>query len=193
MYIIANPTNREIVISDLKLSLSPRQSRDLHEAKLPIPPEKSKDLEFCKKKGLIKVLRQDSDNKISSPTQVLPQKEVIIKEKEVIKNVVNTDDIKNIIQQEIQKVVEKINTQSVKNDQNDILQQILSKMNEISKPISNQNDVYIEGQIDEETLQKIHVKTLNKITQNVSGNVECNDDKINDTVSKNISELEGLL
>jgi hypothetical protein len=196
MFIVANPSKREVVISDLNLVIPPHQSRDLHQLDLPIPPEKSKDLEFSRIKGYITIVKKDvvvSVGPVSQPPPSSPP-QIVIHEKEIL----DKEHIAQTIREEIQKSLQNQKTEQSSNPQNnDILNEILKKLNNISSKNNNIDNISEDKQegIDEETLKRIHAKAVDKMVKNVEvSSLEYEEKDVKDTsVSKNISELEGLI
>jgi len=63
MYLIANVTDKSISISDLNITMKPKQAFDLHLMSLKIRPEDSKNLKEARKLGWVKILKKDVDQK----------------------------------------------------------------------------------------------------------------------------------
>lgn len=204
MYIVANPSKNEVSLTDLGISIPPHKSVDLHEIKVLIPPEKSKHLEIAKKKGFLKVIRQDVIISVSSDEEKKPAKE---------NPSINQNELTKAIREEIQKTLSnsntKVQTEEGKNDKNAlVLEEILKKLNQLSSLSSdNKNNSNsksstgvddqgeLENNIDDEILSSIHKKAVEKMTKNVErSSLEYEKQNIQDSsVAKNISELEDLL
>jgi hypothetical protein len=192
MYIVANPSKKEVVISDLKLVIPPHQSRDLHSLDLPISPEKSKDLETSKRKGYIKVIKQDvilTVGQVMGPPPELPTQQIIIHEKEVV----DKEYMAQTIRDEIQKSFSNQKSEQFPVQNNDLLNEIIKKLDNILN--KNQKEDGPEEEIDEKILTKIHAKVVDKIVKDVEiSSLEYDQKNIKDiSVSKNISELEDMI
>jgi len=194
MFIVANLSHSEIVISDLKLSIPPKQSRDLHALKLPIDPDRSKDLGESLRKGYLKIVKKDVP-----VAAVQPEKEVIVKEviREVPKETLDQEKLISAIREEVQKQLKMVQVQS--SPSNDILGQILAKVNSLasvgpSGVTIKEEQLDPDNQVDQELLKIIHSKAVDKIVKNVQGSVELEQKQETDTsISSNISELEELI
>ena len=197
MFLITNRSGKEIVVADLGLSISPKQAFDLDAMKLKInPPDKSKDLQICIKRGWIKVLKSDRKKKRK---QVKEQNEV---SHSIDKKML--DAIRDTLRDEIKQQIGAI-TQS--QPQHTKIDQVLSSLTQLikqGKPLTNevikevvveQNQITQDEQvsIDEDTLSEIHARAVNRITQGIEGEIEYKHQQIKSDISNQVSELEDLI
>ena len=62
MYLIANASRNEIALSDLGITLKPKQAIDLHKVKTLIPPERSDNLRLAARRGKVKILHREESS-----------------------------------------------------------------------------------------------------------------------------------
>jgi hypothetical protein len=189
MYFIVNTTSSEVIISDLYLSIKPKQGFDLDSPKikrtLKIPYLDSKDLSIAIKKGIVKVIANKSS------------KQEVVEDK----NSQNLDDIKKMIQEVIK---ENLPTQI---DQSQIIA-LLEKTHKLIESKTQVSTVYVSTPanpnliqdendgVDEKTLNKIHAQSVDKLVKNAKNKIEEEEtlQKVDKTdITKNVSELEELL
>jgi len=192
MFLVANTTNRAIIINELNLSLGVKQAIDLHKVNLAMNPDKSGELRVYIKSGSIKVLKQDS------------KKSKKIKDsKKIVNNTINTID-----QEELVKSIAAMVKQEVSN-QNKDNQEIMKAISGLSSLVKNQKStVIVQGQsqdevvskkkreeldLDQETLVQIHKRSMDNMTKKAEGNLEYEDQEItDDTMEEDLSLLEDL-
>ncbi len=182
MYLIVNTTQNILTISDLKVQLEKHQMVDLDKwSKLPMRPEDSKDLEFCRRNGSIKIMKNDRQT-----PAILPQE---IKETSQI----NEEKIASSLIGPLQEFIKSEMAKQAPSDNSQILNAIGQLQSMIGKN-SNQNNQVIEVDVDEDKMVEMHAKTMNKITKNISGELSHNsENKEDSSISNNVDELEGLL
>ena len=189
MYIVANITNNTISLSDLNLTIPPNQSRDLHQLKLDIKPEKSEHLKIAIGKKYLKVIKRDMKAKKHSenvqPTQSSMDEKSLTK----------------IIREELKGL--KSNTEPPKEvNQNEVMQQMLIMMQQMKDMVKNQqssgvkNDSYDVDydDIDLEQLSKIHAKAVKKLTENVENSIDYEKETTKDSnLASRADELSDIL
>jgi len=186
MYLIANASRKEIVISDLGLTLSARQAIDLHKINTQIPPEKSKDLQKAKRHGAIKILHQEE-----SPKTITKEKETIIREPFDRDGLLK--DIKGLLEEEINK--------KISSSQNANNVQITEMLNMMQKFVAKNQDVAgstveesSDTDIGQGRLVDIHSRSLNTMSKEVLGAKLTGDEEVKDSrLSDNVDELSGML
>jgi hypothetical protein len=195
MYLIANSSRSEITISDLGISLNPRQAMDLHKIKSIDEINKSKNLKSAISSGSIKILHKDEVVSKEEKTEVIVQnqfdKEGLLK------------DIKELLAKEVDEKIKKVNDIQEKNNasQNDklfvLLQAIQENLSKNSTPISegkNQNIDIDDISISSDKIIEMHSKAIEKMSKNVETNIISPERKIEDkNVAKNADELDNLI
>lgn len=193
MFFIINKTKHTIAISDLKLSLGPRQGVDLDRIVSRETSNKSKLLKKLSKKGIIFIQRKDEENKnIKIESHIDNSEKFDIKElkkefREGIKGLSN----------ELKKQSNNNNSIS-KNDLQELITQMMSMMQQ------NQTGVrYIEREkeneeedvkMDENILTDIHARAVKDLTKDSKmGSINYKKEEIDDNLEDNIDELENLL
>lgn len=173
MFLITNISSSEISISDLGITIYPKQVIDLHKIETKILPDRSKDLTLAINKKCIKIIEKD----VTEPIVI---KEVKNDNKELF------EGLKDIISSEIQKQL----GGKVQNNNSD-LNNIISQLSNIIQKTKPEENIYSE--IDEDKLTEIHKKASIKMSQNTENSVEYIEEKIINKSVNDISELENLL
>jgi len=185
MYFIVNKTKSELQISDIKISLGPRQAMDLDKAIDRRKSDRSKDLDLAIKKGVIQV-------KQKTPTDT-----PIVISSEENSNDKNIDSIKKDLSEEIKNQFEALKSQLVNNNSNNndfsqIINQLQDVLNEKSNFRYKSEDE--DDTINNEQLLDIHARSIDKKLKDIKSNkVKYDRQEVNDDLGDNISELEGLL
>jgi len=189
MFLVANATQRDIIINELNLHLGVKQAIDLHKVNLAMNPDKSGELRANISSGSIKVLKQDS------------KKSKKIKESKKITN--NTIVNNTIDQEELVKSIAAMVKQEVDNQTKDN-QKIMQAISGLSSLVQNQKNTVIiqDGQsvvegtkkkenldLDDEVLVQIHNKSMNRMTEKAEGNLEYEDQEITDDTMKDDLDL----
>lgn len=188
MYFIVNKTKSELQISDIKISLGPRQAMDLDKVIDRSKSDRSKDLDLAIKKGVIQV-------KQKTPTET----PIVINSQN--NDTSNIDNIKKDLSEEIKnqfndlknQLINQGSNQSQNNDFSQILNQLQSVLNN-----KNTNNYYEsedqDVKINDEQLLDIHARSIDKKLKDIKSNdVKYDKQKVDDDLENNISELEGLL
>lgn len=187
MYFVVNTTDRELMISDLNISLGPRKAMDIEKLKPRYIIEESKDLKTCIKTKRIQV-RHDS-------------KLIDSQKADQVEGQTNDDQInqiKNVIANEIKQQLSGFKGQS--SGDNTEIMSILNKLTEafekgtvpiISKVESSSTDH--EDNIDEERLSEIHARKMQKLSKNTNSRFTHEEKKSADSVADRVSELDDLL
>ena len=203
MYFIVNNKKNEIVISDLKLCLGPRQAIDLDKIFKREQIEYSKDLKLSVKKGIV-TIRQKTPSGNEHQNTIINSNSGIGSE--------DIDKIKNELTKEIRDGIGSIrndleykdtNKQNIPVNPNleiyelkDMLYQLTTVVGNLSKnsKLDDKNkELEEDNDIDNLALNEIHKRAVNKMTKNVLGSVEGMELEELDSVEDNVSELENLL
>ena len=184
MYFVVNGTQQQIIISDLKLNLGPKQATDLdiHFGREQL--ERSRNLKSLIAEGKIQVKRKDDVNK------VVPQ--IIEKESSNI----DVDKMKK----EISDVVKDTISKSMPQQQPFNMEELIKTLSEMMKNNNTgQPSIKInteqEVEMDDKILADMHSRVVEKIVKDVKTSdisyIEGKGEAEN--INKNVSELEGLL
>lgn len=192
MFFIVNVTKNTICISDLSISLGPRQATDLDERIDRWKVEKSKDLKSLIKTGRIKI--KHKDGYVSKESAAVPEKD----------NSDFLDSLKQDINSQIQRGIADLKDSIKGNGQPEpsnneellaMMQNLIQQVSKNNQPINNvvQNQVE-EEDMDENVLSNIHAKSMDKRTKNLeAGNLNYIAEEVDNSIDNNISELENLL
>jgi hypothetical protein len=179
MFLIANIIGDKISISDIGITLQPRQAIDLHRVKTLIDPERSKDLTLAARKGAIKIIHKDT-----------PDKEIVKIEnnKEMFNKEELLNDVHKILRDEIKQQLSNMPISSSN-------EQVLNAIEQFKELLKNKNVEKVdEKDISPEKLVNIHTKVMEKMSKNVEGNISQDEEKTQgNSLKNNISELENLI
>jgi len=203
MYFIVNNKKNEIVISDLKLCLGPRQAMDLDKIFKREQIEYSKDLKLSVKKGIV-TIRQKSSSGTEHQNVIINSNSAIGSEDiEKIKNELTKEirdgigSIRNDLEhQEGNKQILPVNPNLEMSELKNMLSQLTSVVGNMSKnsKIDDKNkELEEEDDIDGFAMNEIHKRAVNKMTKDVLSSVEGMELEELDSVEDNVSELENLL
>ena len=192
MYFVVNKTKSTVVISDLGLSLGPRQASDLDERFGREKAERSRELKKAIKAGYIGIKVKDPIIPKVQPTQVVDTEK--IKQSVLL-------DIKNDIRDEIKKgmngigagISESFLTKSLESLAQNILetQGSANFAQNFKKAVSESE---IDVPINEEMMADIHARAVDKITDNIDEmHIEYAKKEVEDSVKDNADELDSLL
>ncbi len=189
MFFIVNKTKQVIAINDIGIILGPRQAVDLDRQISREKSEKSKELQYAKKKGLIEVRIKDG-KKPDNPALKSKQPDSLDSfKKEII------EEMKEALSQQAQP-----STPSgiSKDDLKEFAKEIINSM-------PKQETVVIQGQlqevkteeeveVDSDVLSEINARAVSKMVKgtDVSG-IKYKEEVKKDDIMCNIDELEQLL
>lgn len=183
MYLVANVTGREIVISDIGLSMSPKQAFDLDRIELKSSPERSKDLAVCIQKGFIKVVKSDRGKKKSEHT-------IPILDKNIVK------EIKEALREEIK---DQLSSQK-KAEEDPRMSKILLALGQLlqngsiissgGKNLPPKEDVL---SIDDKVLNEMHARAVDRLSKQATGDIHYKEEQVDSDIGEQISELEELM
>jgi len=203
MYFIVNKTIQSVILADLKqLELGPHQAIDLDKLHDRHVLDNSKDLSHAIKQGLIQVRQKTNQNHNEEPVQ----------EKEAVQQL-NTEDIKADLRKEFQSQIGELTNalkDSVANPElMSVLQQLKSAISEgqftqqtivkeketiVERPVAGAEiSTGVDDTLDPKIAGKIHAKAVDRLAKESKGKVTYQQDKIADSVEKNVDELDGLL
>ena len=195
MFFIINKTKRNIIISDIKVSLGPRQAIDLDKMIDRDISDKSKDLKKAVNGGTISIKRKDGTPKIKQKekkqsTDLDDLKKDLVKEiregiKEASKTLAKELSVpsQNITTDDLTKVMKEVML-SMPQSSNSII------MKEVERKMGRDEDV----QLSDDILADIHARAVNEMVKEAkSGNVNYREEKVEESIDNNVSELEGLL
>ncbi len=190
MFLVMNNTKNNIVISDINTLIPPNKAVDLDKTVGREKAESSQNLRDAIRSRFIKVVSKDSHNSVINTVTVEKHNS----------DSVSTDDMRKLIAEEMAKHFNSTPTNN-NNQSNDILK-AMQMLQDITKNLSSQHlqaqsrtDVVEEDSgIDEKTLADIHAKSVDRLVgKKLEGSIQMEEKKEKDTISKNISELDGLL
>lgn len=189
MFFIVNKTKSIVSITDINITLGPRQAVDLDKLMSRDKSEASKMLKAANKKGHIDIRIKDGGkaSKVSSPPK--------------IEN--NFDDFKKEMLEEMKRLLSQKQQFSpqqglCKDDLAEFANQIISNIPKSETAIIQGRSQEIrtddEVEIDEKALGEMNKRVVNKMVENVeSGELRCKEEKQENDLENNVSELEGLL
>lgn len=193
MFFIVNKTKHTIAISDLKLSLGPRQGVDLDKIMSRGISNKSKLLKRLSKKGIIFIQRKDEENKN-------------IKIESHIDNTDKSDiqELKKEFREGIKELTNELKKQSnndnsiSKNDLQELVTQMMSMMQQnqtVVRYIEREKESEEEDvKMDENVLTDIHARAVkNLIKDSEMGSINYKKEKIKNNIDDKVDELENLL
>jgi hypothetical protein len=186
VYFIVNTSNKDIVVSDMGLTIKVKQGLDLDNKNIKLLKSynESGDLKIAIQKGLVKITgknnkQKEEKKKEEKPSNDLDKIREIIKE-ELGKNKSNSSDNK------ILELLEKTNKLLEISPRQTINDNVI---------IIDKNNIEEENDINESTLNKIHAKRVNQLIKGSENNIRNeNNETVDDpSISDNISELSNLL
>jgi len=187
MFLIANSRRGEITISDLGISLNPRQALDLHKIKSPEEINNSQNLKSAIASGAIKVLHKDE-------IIIKQEKQEVIVQNSFDKNEL-LNDIKDLLSKEVDDKLKEIT-----NTNNDklltLLQSIQENLSKNSTSIVEKKEITgIENiSVNADKIIEMHSKAMEKLSKNVEVNIISPEEKVIDkNVSNNADELDNLI
>jgi len=207
MYFIVNNKKNEIVISDLKLCLGPRQAMDLDKIFKREQIEYSKDLKLSVKKGIV-TIRQKSSSGTEHQNVIINSNSAIGSEDiEKIKNELTKEirdgigSIRNDLEhQEGNKQILPVNPNLEMSELKNMLSQLTSVVGNMSKnsKIDDNNkeleEEEVDVMLDEEVLADINARAVNKIVEGSNVNsMKYKEEIKKDDLITNIDELEQFL
>ena len=195
MFFIVNKTRNNISISDLKLNLGPRQALDLDKIIGREKSDISRDLKSAISGGTISVKRKDGppkvklkENKKSTDMDAL-KKEIREEIREGIK------EASKVLAKELSSPSKNITT----DDLTKVMKEVIASMPQASNSVvirETERKIFQneEVQLNEGVLADIHARAVNEMVREAkSGNVNYKEEKVEESIDDNISELEGLL
>jgi hypothetical protein len=169
--------------------MSPNQAFDLDALKLRInPPEKSKDLQVCKAKGWIKVLKSDRKEKRKKKAKETPK----IDGKLLV-------EIQKMLRSEIQSHFKDTNKADPRlNQMMSMMMQLLQQGKTLSPETIQEAKTAVGDEdmdiIDEETLSRIHAQAVDRMAKNTEGEVQYKEESVDSSeINQHASELQDLI
>ena len=186
MYLIVNTTKQTVIISDIKITLGPRQGIDLDRFISREDINKSKCLKSLFSKGILQVKNKDEKNIDEIQKEELPQK---------------TDNLdieqmkQDIIKGVKESLIETLPSQSQNNgiSKDELISILSSFVGKNNIDVSNKNKE--DNLINNDVLSDIHKRTIYRVSKKVEKS-EINYQKVNSedkTIDNSISELESML
>jgi len=187
MLIIANKSNKNIVISDLKLVIKKKQVLDLDKLNLHISPKSSKDLRILLSNGSLIQMNRSKIDTDSNKTADVPKNvnsDILVEMKKIIRSEISKQKPKNIVAD---------NTNVIKAIQH--LTNLVGKSSVSSGEKEKTEENYnIDVDIDEDKLVEIHAKKIERIAGLTERYVEyVEEESDNASVIDNVEELENML
>jgi hypothetical protein len=177
MYIVQNISDKEISLSDLKISLKPNQKIDLDLSYNRHNIEKSSSLSIGINKGIIKILRKDD----------------IFSKTEEKNNTSITKDNLDEMEKRLSNLMESRLVKSETNVDNSYIQKILEQLSIIASSDKTVKTDKEEDYVDEKDLVDIHTRSLNRLNTNAKGNISHSENVQKNDIQNNIDELDSLL
>jgi len=191
VFFIINKTKTEVIISDLKISLGPRQALDLDKFLDRKKSERSNDLSTAIKKGIISVRQKTNEESSLVIKQI--KEEMNPREMDKFKKDIN-DEIKN----QFSSLKEDLLNAKGFNNSNVDNSELLEKLADLIKNSKN-SDAIVKSEeeevlIDEDVLSSIHAKTVDRqIKDTKISNIEYEEKEVKNDIDENVDELENLL
>jgi len=191
VFFIINKTKTEVIISDLKISLGPRQALDLDKFLDRKKSERSNDLSTAIKKGIISVRQKTNEESSLVIKQI--KEEMNPREMDKFKKDIN-DEIKN----QFSSLKEDLLNAKGFNNSNVDNSELLEKLADLIKNSKN-SDAIVKSEeeevlIDEDVLSSIHAKTVDRqIKDTKISNIEYEEKEVKNDIDENVDELEKLL
>jgi hypothetical protein len=183
MYLIANVSGKNIKLKDIAIELKVKEAIDLDKLKLNKSPEDSLDLLNAIKTGKVKILKKKTTTNL--------YKEEIEDNSLCKEDIINS--VKDTVRDEIKKQLEDNNKE--KEDIISLIKNLTEKLGQTNIKVDTEektNNNY--NSINDKTLSKIHSRAISRITQNVDGSINIEQEQKEDSnLSLNISELEDLI
>ena len=190
MFFIVNKTKKEVIISDISVSLGPRQAMDLDKLLDRKKSERSNDLTTAIKRGIISVRQKTNEESAVVIKQI--KEEINPKEIDKFKKDIN-DEIKNqfnFLKEDLLKANFSSNSDV---DNSELLEKLadLIKSNKNSTIVKSEDEEVLEN---EDFLSKIHARTVDRQIKNTEiSNVNYDEKEVKNDIDENVSELEDLL
>ena len=191
MFFIVNKTKTEVIISDLSVSMGPRQALDLDKFLDRKKSERSNDLSTAIKKGIISVRQKTNEESSLVIKQI--KEEMNPREMDKFKKDIN-DEIKN----QFSSLKEDLLNAKGFNNSNVDNSELLEKLADLIKNSKN-SDAIVKSEeeevlIDEDVLSSIHAKTVDRqIKDTKISNIEYEEKEVKNDIDENVDELEKLL
>ena len=191
MFFIINKTKTEVIISDLKISLGPRQALDLDKFLDRKKSERSNDLSTAIKKGIISVRQKTNEESSLVIKQI--KEEMNPREMDKFKKDIN-DEIKNQFSSLKKDLLNANNSNSSNVDNSELLKQLANLIKN-----SKNSDTIVKSEedevpIDSDTLSEIHKKTVSRQMKDTNiSNIEYEEKEVKNDIDENVDELEKLL
>jgi len=191
VFFIVNKTKTEVIISDLSVSMGPRQALDLDKFIDRKKSERSRDLSTAIKKGIISVRQKTNEESSLVIKQI--KEEINPKEMDKFKKDIN-DEIKN----QFSSLKEDLLNAKGFNNSNVDNSELLEKLADLIKNSKN-SDAIVKSEeeevlIDEDVLSSIHAKTVDRqIKDTKISNIEYEEKEVKNDIDENVDELEKLL
>ncbi len=193
MFFIVNKTKSPVSISDLNIVLGPRQAIDLDKARIPRDKsEASKSLKMAQKNGDIEIRFKDNPKSKSvpiTPSLTVPdlgniKEEIIGEMKDVMKEFL-TNQAGGVSKSDLQELINAMpkatETVIYRQDKENIVQREDEEVEEVVG-------------VDIDAIGEMNKRAVNKMVENAnSGELKYKQEKQENDLESNISELENLL
>ena len=189
MFFILNTTKQMLCISDLGITLGPKQATNLDDRLDRSKADSSKDLKALIKKGIIKVKLKDGAK---------PTKHTVVVEKNNDLNDLKKD-INNQIKDGLKDIKDTVN--NISKPQAYDNSELLDTIKNLITQMSNNNNVRMnnveedeENEINDDILADIHSRAVNKIIKNTNvADISYQKETKENDLEQNIRELENLI
>ena len=181
MYLVLNVSTDDIFINDLNINLSSKQAIDLHKINLKKNPYQSQELNKYIKQKRLKVLYKDNKGfQIQQSPQPKKQK----------KEELDLNQIRQIIREEMAE--KSLSQPQPQSNQSEELKEIMNLLKGVVANSSDKN-IHMDNDDSVDKIDSIHAKAVKKMMDGVKGSIKSQDQKVKNSISKNLSELEELL
>jgi len=190
MYLIVNISKKNICISDINISLQPKQAIDLDKVVAKEKSRGSANLKQCISSHFIKVLQQDKEK-----VQIVEKIKQIENKAE---NKMNDEQLRSL-KEEIKKEISSNLSKVVSSDSGS--KEVLDKINDLmllmtqgvqSKDLAIK-DILKDTGLDYNVLSEIHAKAVKNLTKTAEANVKYSEEKVENSAESRASELEDLI
>ncbi len=189
MFFIVNKTKGPVVIADIGVTLGPRQAIDLDKIMPRSKSNESKMLKVANKNGTIDIRIKDGGKPSNIDPEPKSRNELDDFKSEMI------EEMKNLLSKQKQPITK---GGIDKSDLAEFAKQIIANMPKSETVIIREEGKEVrtdeEVEVDESLLAEINARTVDGITKNAKlGNINLKEEKQENTILDNISELEDLI
>jgi len=191
MFFVVNKTKQTVILSDIGVTLGPRQAMDLDRLVDRYKSDKSKHLKMANRKGQVEIRIKDGEKPKNAPAETSSSDNTL-------------ENFKKEIIEEIKGTMKELSPRQVEVKQNDIDLDLLAQKIAQKMPTQKETVIIQEGkkqertdeevEIDSEVLADINARAVDNIVEGTDINaVNYKEEQQEDTILNNVDELENLL